>query len=128
MKIQLTPNNFSIAKNPLAYSAPQQRQGGIVENSVIRLVKASKQKYPELATLFDGVLQEMKDVPQNSRIEVSQGPRTKNWTFRIYPAKPRENVENDQKYEWGIYSSNLNGIGILSMLREMLVKLRTIKD
>jgi hypothetical protein len=136
MKIQLTPpNNFSIAKNPQAYSAPPQRQGAIeevkyaiVENSVVRLVQDAKIKYPDLATEFDRVLQQMKDVPQSSRIEVSKGKKTSNWTFRIYPAKPRENVENDQKYAWGIYSSDLDGNGILNMLRTMLIKLRTIED
>jgi hypothetical protein len=135
MKIQLTLNNFNIAKNPPAYSAPPQRQGAIeevqyaiVDNSVIRLVEASKQKYPDLATEFDRVLQQMKDVPQTSRIEVSKGQRTSNWTFRIYPAKPRENVDKDKNYAWGIYPSDLDGSGILNMLRKMLVKLRTIKD
>ncbi len=136
MKMQLPPpNNFSIAKNPPAYSAPPQRQGAIeevqyafVDNSVIRLVKASKQKYPDLATEFDRVLQEMKAVPQNSRIEVSKGPKTRNLTFKIYPAEPRMNVENDKKYDWRIYPSDLDGSGILSMLREMLVKLRSIRD
>jgi hypothetical protein len=129
MKIQLTPNTTTnIAKSRPSYSTPQQRQGGIVDNSVIRLVEASKQKYPDLATEFDRVLQQMKDVPKDSRIEVSKGRKTSNWTFKIYPAKPRENVDKDKNYAWGIYPSDLDGSGILNVLRTMLIKLRTIQD
>jgi hypothetical protein len=128
MKIQLTLNNFSIAKNPPEYSAPPQRQGAIVEESVLDLIESASKKHPELAKEFDRVLQQMKDVPQTSRIEVSKGQSTNNWIFRIYPAKPRENVENDQKYVCGIYPSDLDGSGILNVLRTMLIKLRTIQD
>jgi hypothetical protein len=70
----------------------------------------------------------MKDVPKDSRIEVSKGRKTSNWTFKIYPAKPRENVDKDKNYAWGIYPSDLDGSGILNVLRTMLIKLRTIQD
>jgi hypothetical protein len=142
------PNNFSIAKNPQAFFAPQQRQGAIVDNSVRRLVQDAKRLHPSLRTEFDIVLGKMVALRQNpriqnSRIEVIQGPESKilifriypatkrNWIFRIYPATTRNNVNNvnnDENYYLGTYQSNLNGSQILSILKNMLTGLRLIKD
>jgi hypothetical protein len=70
MKMQLTQNNFSIAKNPQAYSAAQQRQGAIVDKSLENFVQKASTEQPELAKAFNEVLQAMRSVECAHKVDV----------------------------------------------------------
>jgi len=128
MKIQLTSNTTTnIANSRSAYYAPQQRQGAIVDNSVRQLVQGAKKKNPHLRSKFDEVLRAMRAVPQNSKIEVSQGNTTGNLLFKIFPETQRI-VPRDSRADQFLFSSVLDGNRILFMLKQMLGELESITD
>ncbi|MFN9690828.1 MAG: hypothetical protein ACK551_01845 [Vampirovibrionales bacterium] len=128
MKIQLTSNTTTnIANSRSAYYAPQQRQGAVVDNSVRQLVQGAKKKHPRLRSKFDEVLRAMRAVPQNSKIEVSQGNTTGNLLFKIFPETQRI-VPRDSRADQFLFSSVLDGNRILFILKQMLGELESITD
>jgi hypothetical protein len=70
MKMQLTQNNFSIAKNPPANSAQPQRQDAIVDKSLEDFVQQASTKQPELAKAFNEVLEAMRAQRDGLKIDV----------------------------------------------------------
>jgi hypothetical protein len=117
MKIQLTSNTTTnIANSRSAYYAPQQRQGAIVEQSVVDFVQEACTEHPELAEKFNIVLEHMKlasDV--HTRIISETAENTKNaWKFTILPGK--------SVYSYIVGSG---GKAILEMFNRMLADLQS---
>jgi hypothetical protein len=132
MKIQLTPNNFSIASKPPAYSAPPQRQGATVEQSVLDLIKfnvsslvkaakaakaanniAEKDKNINLAKAFKEVWEGMKSASADLTIKAEKTGNVLNFT--ILPA--------GSQYS---YIVGEGGQAILEMFNKMLEDLQRI--
>jgi hypothetical protein len=71
MKMQLSQNTTTnIAKNPQAYSAPQQRQGTFVERPLRDLVEAAKVENPKLANAFNSVSRKIRALQNGLKIDL----------------------------------------------------------
>jgi len=117
MKIQLTPNTTTnIANSRSAYSVAQQRQGAIVEESVVEFVQKACTEHPELAEKFNIVLEDMRlasDV--HTRIMSETAENTENaWKFTILPG--------NSVYSYIVGSG---GKAILEMFNKMLEDLQS---
>jgi hypothetical protein len=136
MKIQLTPNNFSIASKPPAYFAPQQRQGAvvqekaieevkyaIVDNSFRNYIKGQIRKNPSARKELMAGLREMRAVPQHSKISKRGN------VIEIWPAVPRLTGRAARTDQWSTSAFYKDGDGIpklLKLLGELLEHLRII--